>query len=335
MRRTRSNPYTIGFRFPWAHGLAVLAMLFVASCGTDVNPINQTGPSFTHDGFGTQPPAAGKALLTAGPPWIDVNGGQWFTAYNFKVGTGVINPFLSIQAAGAEDGFNTDASPLPWDDTRPTFTNALPLNVVPIFLEAVPDHGNGPWRELILDANEANSAPDAQFSIDQFDVSLCGPSVNPSTWSAADFVAHIGECTMVYRGVGSWPGNSAPNNIGYLRATDGLTSGSGKTLDYRILIPAANFGSTANNACDYNPAATACGYYVVVFAHMGGAGTVWVTGSTFEEFSTIQRPVQNLTIVKRIVNDNGGTAVVGAFGITTTAGTLTFGSGVADGTNTL
>ena len=42
-----------------------------------------------------------------------------------------------------------------------------------------------------------------------------------------------------------------------------------------------------------------------------------------------------LTIVKRIVNDNGGTAVVGDFGLTTTAGSLTFGAGVSDGTSTL
>jgi hypothetical protein len=42
-----------------------------------------------------------------------------------------------------------------------------------------------------------------------------------------------------------------------------------------------------------------------------------------------------LTLVKRITNDNGGTAVVGDFGITTTGGSLTFGAGVADGANTL
>lgn len=42
-----------------------------------------------------------------------------------------------------------------------------------------------------------------------------------------------------------------------------------------------------------------------------------------------------LTIMKRIVNDNGGTAEVGAFGITTDAGALVFGSGVPDGTSTL
>src|SRR6185295_9814239 len=43
----------------------------------------------------------------------------------------------------------------------------------------------------------------------------------------------------------------------------------------------------------------------------------------------------SLTVVKRIVNDNGGTAVVGAFGLTSTAGTLAFGNGATDGTNIL
>ena len=39
--------------------------------------------------------------------------------------------------------------------------------------------------------------------------------------------------------------------------------------------------------------------------------------------------------MKRIINDNGGTAVVGDFGITTDAGTLSWDGGVADGTATL
>ena len=43
----------------------------------------------------------------------------------------------------------------------------------------------------------------------------------------------------------------------------------------------------------------------------------------------------SLQIVKRVVNDNGGTAGVSAFGLTSTAGTLTFDSGTADGANTL
>ncbi|MSQ97982.1 MAG: IPTL-CTERM sorting domain-containing protein [Xanthomonadales bacterium] len=42
-----------------------------------------------------------------------------------------------------------------------------------------------------------------------------------------------------------------------------------------------------------------------------------------------------LVIVKRVVNDNGGAAVVGDFGITTDAGTLNFQAPVSDGTDTL
>ena len=44
--------------------------------------------------------------------------------------------------------------------------------------------------------------------------------------------------------------------------------------------------------------------------------------------------VTTLTIVKVVTNDNGGTAVVGDFGITTSAGALTFGAGVPSGSNT-
>ena len=36
-----------------------------------------------------------------------------------------------------------------------------------------------------------------------------------------------------------------------------------------------------------------------------------------------------------MVNDHGGTATYSAFGITTLAGSLSFGAGVADGANTL
>ncbi len=43
----------------------------------------------------------------------------------------------------------------------------------------------------------------------------------------------------------------------------------------------------------------------------------------------------SLQIVKRVVNDNGGTATHFAFGLTSSAGALTFSAGTADGTDTL
>lgn len=42
-----------------------------------------------------------------------------------------------------------------------------------------------------------------------------------------------------------------------------------------------------------------------------------------------------LTLAKRVVNDDGGSKVVGDFGLSTTAGALAFGAGVADGASTL
>ena len=50
------------------------------------------------------------------------------------------------------------------------------------------------------------------------------------------------------------------------------------------------------------------------------------------EITNNDQPAQ-LTIIKRIVNDNGGSATVGAFNITTSAGALTFGAAVQNPTN--
>ena len=59
-------------------------------------------------------------------------------------------------------------------------------------------------------------------------------------------------------------------------------------------------------------------------------------GGTFEIVvgNSITRDRGSLTIVKKVVNDNGGTATVSAFGVNTTAGSLTFDSGVPNGTTT-
>src|SRR5262245_13257649 len=42
-------------------------------------------------------------------------------------GTGVITPFLTINAKGTEAGVNTDGTPLPFDDQRPEWNNAITL----------------------------------------------------------------------------------------------------------------------------------------------------------------------------------------------------------------
>ena len=74
---------------------------------------------------------------------------------------------------------------------------------------------------------------------------------------------------------------------------------------------------------------------------LSGYANGGVASFTLQRGETITCHYENkkqakLTLVKRVVNDNGGTKVVGDFGLLTSAGTVTpFSAGVADGANTL
>lgn len=219
-------------------------------------------------------PAGGWDLTV---PEAEVNGALWLSGEAFKVGTGVINPFLSIQKKNVQEGFDTDGA-FRYDQTRPNFTDALPLNVVSQI------EIDGVWyRELILDANEANADPDAQFSIDEFELWLCAtPDAATYEWYD-DFATNTDDCRKVYDFRDEML--TGDPKVGY--ASDANTQGSGSDLDYHILIPEDYFGATG---CYYNPAAD-CGVYLILWTKMGGVGGDWVVGSTFEEFSTLVREV--------------------------------------------
>jgi hypothetical protein len=237
-----------------------------------------------------EPSGGDNVDLHTGPGGsVDVNGAIWNYPVEFNVGTGLINPFLGIQASGYEEGFNTDASPLPLDTTRPNFTNPLPLNHVPT-IKVNDDF----YREIILDGNENNSGNDPLFAIRQFDLWMCDDPAATTYDTVSDFESNA-DCTLVYDLDGK-----------ILRATTALTSGSGKTLDYQILIPEANFQDALSalgadpTSCTYaGVESPACGIYLVLYSAMGATADQitadpdeanWVTDATFEEFSTIKRP---------------------------------------------
>lgn len=222
-----------------------------------------------------------------------VNDAVWTFPVPFNVGTGQINPFLSVQANPNEEGFNTDASPLPLDTKRPNFTNALPLNHVP----TIEGPGMGLFRELILDANEANSEPDALFSIDRFDLWLCDDPDAATFEERSEFQSNA-DCALVY----DIDDDLGGSDVDYIRATDAVTSGSGLDLDYQILIPEANFIAAAGavgadlSDCAYQGVeADPCGAFLILDVRMGFQGGDLVTGATFEEMSTIKRPFVNVT----------------------------------------
>ncbi len=264
---------------------AIASTAFLASCSDQIGQKALVHPRDAASAVVTLP---NEVDLIDGPTVVDINGGLWNRAQNFKVGTGLLNPFLTIQNDGSEEGFNTDAATLPLDDKRQEFTNALPLNHIPVINKK---GGGGAYREIIFDANEANSDPDAQYSIDQFDLWLCNDAAAGTFSTRSQFQTNA-NCTKVY---------DLGGKVGL--ATDANSKGSGSDFDYQILIPDSKFIAAAtavgvNTAtdCTYNGAdADPCGSYIILDLKLGFKGGTYVTGSTFEEMSTIKRPWVSVT----------------------------------------
>ena len=242
-----------------------------------------------------------------------VNGATWNTAANFSVGTGVLSPFLQVQGSAndfddngnTEEGFNTDARPMVYDQGNAAgHDHSLALNKVPV----VKISGTA-YREFIFDANEANSDPDANFSIDLFDLWLCkeavvGDSVpaNFDTYNDFDQTSGNTNCKRVYS-IDDNTGGPGTNDGDWIKASDASSKGSGSNFDYQILIPDANFQAAAGQIagfdisnCDYaGENAVPCGAWLLLKVKMGGQGGEWVVGSTFEEISTLNRPFVKVT----------------------------------------
>jgi len=85
--------------------------------------------------------------------WI---GGALFSnSISRSTGTGIFDPFLSIQADPAEQGYNSDYRPVQFDESSNTMkTHALWLNTVPTL-----DIDGVLYREFRLDANQSANAP--------------------------------------------------------------------------------------------------------------------------------------------------------------------------------
>src|SRR4029079_2450928 len=264
-----------------------IAMLFTA-CSQD--QLSQRGLIQPRDGRAAAviPGTHEWPLNDANPDTI--NGAVWNPSEAFQTGTGNLDPFLQIQNSPAEEGFNPDVSGVLDHQHSANFHHSLPLNHIPVIRKQ-----RVSYREVILDANEANSLPGAQFSIDKFNVWLCNDANAGAYDTRSDFESNSA-CALVY-------GLTHSGQPDTLLASDASSRGSGNQFDYQILIPDAAFlaaagavGVNANTDCGYNGNTSApCGSYVVVDTKMGYKGGDWVTGSTFEELSTVVRPWVTVT----------------------------------------
>lgn len=203
-----------------------------------------------------------------------INGAYFANPFNrLNVGTGVVDPFLSIQAKGTESGFNTDANPLPLDAKRATnFTDPIRVNEIGTVVGDGAFGASGTsYRQFFLDINESNNASDRYLSLNQLKIGF-GTVGNLSTFPTVAFNMDTG--------------NSGSEDNRVLLNYD-LGFGSGLTYDLTFLIPDSFFsGHVAAND------------FVYLFAEFGTTGVVGTGASArdygssagFEEFWAL-RPV--------------------------------------------
>ncbi|MBK6647638.1 MAG: sortase [Anaerolineales bacterium] len=134
-------------------------------------------------------------------------------------------------------------------------------------------------------------------------------------------------------------GTAVVGDFGISTSAGALTFGagvpSGSNTTYTATTLTVNAGTYSLSESDVS------GYTEGTWSCNNGGGGAYNSGSvTLSSGEAVTCTITNndqattLTIVKVVTNDNGGTAVVGDFGITTSAGALTFGAGVPSGSNT-
>jgi uncharacterized repeat protein (TIGR01451 family) len=218
------------------------------------------------------------------------------TTLAISTGTGVFDPFLAIQAAPTEEGFNTDSG-LPLDDTHDAFTHSILLNTVPQVTI-----GDVTYLEFRVDLNESNSDTDGLIMLQQLKIfQEATGTQTEADWNGTDFgtgdpVYTIGDDTDVLLNA-KWD------------------AGSGKG-DYVFLIPISNFDFSGEDP------------YIVVYMQMGSDSRKdpEASDSGFDEFgvlSVVNETPPSIDIVKtgpETVGE-GGEDVTYHFVITNTSGT--------------
>jgi hypothetical protein len=167
-----------------------------------------------------------------------------------STGSGLINPFLTIQKNKTEQGYNTDGSfEKGFDMTRDGFNRSLKLSEAPIV-----EINNTAYRQFLLDINEPNNKGDERLSLDSLKIYQAGTS-------NIDSFAAIQKSPLVYDLGAAWIGLAD------------LNSGSGSG-DYFVYIPSADFSAdTSLN-------------YIYLYSQFG-KHSGWESSGGFEEWAVL------------------------------------------------
>ncbi len=190
-------------------------------------------------------------------------------------GTGVIQPFLTIQANGQEQGYNTSGTPAPFDVKRqPQYTHDIQFSD----LQSTATTINGvAYFQILLDVNE----PDGAKSIITLDTLQIYTSAVGS------------QTTTNVMTLGTLRYDLDANGDNQVRIDASRNHGSGSG-DVNIFIPVSNFAGTAPTD------------YVYLYAIFGQADTMQNPDGSqggFEEFSLVTNvtPVPEMSALFPIV----------------------------------
>jgi hypothetical protein len=184
-----------------------------------------------------------------------INHAVFFQDSPQPTGSGVIHSFVRLQNSSEEQGYNTDARPLQFDEnSSPTFTRSLRLSDVPTVTV-----GGVTYREFLLDINQSHSG--SLLSLDELRLYVSGsPTLSgysPSTGQLAD----LNPVYDLSAGGGNW-----------VKLDASLSHGSGSG-DMLALIPDSAFCTASNQ-------------YVYLYSKFGvhcdanGGYEEWAVGAT-------------------------------------------------------
>jgi hypothetical protein len=196
-------------------------------------------------------PAATTNLTTAGSSG-SVNGALFQTTSVRPTGTGVIDPFLRVQANGTEQGYNTSGRPVAFDEhTDPNYTRDLVLNEL-----ATTTISGIAYFEFLLDINEPNGGGQNLLTLDKLQF-----YTSPTGSQTTSNVASLGSLCYDL--------DAGTDNAVLMDYN--LASGSGSG-DVRIFIPISAFAAAA--ATDF----------VYLYCLFGEGSS---SGDGFEEFAAL------------------------------------------------
>lgn len=175
-----------------------------------------------------------------------------------STGTGVISPFLRVQANGTASGYNASTNSVMPDVKTGTWTHDIQLSAIPIVVNptgATP----GSYYEFLLDINQTNANP--YLSLDTIQLYTRASVLNP-----ADSLALLTAAPSVLR----YNFDSSDANTILLNYQLNSGSGSGDLFMY---VPTSAFSGASGSD------------YLYFYTQFGVTGGIYAENDGFEEWA--------------------------------------------------